>query len=187
MSRKLQLLEWMLIGWIVVLAGCNTSPQSERISELKAQYEQMDSATQKELSKGSIERGHTPEMVYIALGRPDLIETSADGQDLTWTYRNFYPSAKIVTESLYQTPNLNPLQETVDAWKVNLPKSFELDATRRPKHDDESWSDYIHRNPVDSKLRNRLVERSAEVNDLARRPEIGIPDRESMKLDVIFH
>lgn len=187
MPQKLRLLEWIMIGWIAIVAGCNTSPQLDRISELKTQYEQMDQATQDEVAKGSIAIGHTPEMVYIALGRPDVIETSPDGQDITWTYRNFYPSAKAVKEPLYQAPDLNPLRETMEAWKVNVQKHNELDNPTRPKRADETWDDYVSQNPTDSKLRNALVERSSEVNDEARRPDLDSPDRGSVKLEVMFH
>lgn len=108
---------WMMV--VIFLGyGCNTtpSPQNSRIAELRTEFELLPSIVKAEVSKGGIAQGYTLEMVYMALGRPDDIETMADGVRLEWTYRNFYPSAKIFGASLYGTRRINPLEKASQRW-----------------------------------------------------------------------
>ena len=43
---------------------------------------------QAKVHAGEVERGFSPDLVYIALGRPDRNE-AGPGNAMTWTYRNF--------------------------------------------------------------------------------------------------
>jgi hypothetical protein len=71
----------------LVLASCNTA--NNRYKQVNASMTP-DAKTQAQIKKGVIEPGYTPEMVYLALGKPTI---PADGivdatRDGTWIYRN---------------------------------------------------------------------------------------------------
>lgn len=99
-----------LCAWVALAgSGCTTTPQAERAAERAATFAQLPAAQQQAVSRGLVDRGYSLEMVYIALGRPDAIEASADGQECRWTYRNFYLSAQVDGRPLYATrPRLQP-------------------------------------------------------------------------------
>lgn len=125
-------------------AGCNTTdttptaaipaPQAKRIAEHQSAYDAMPAATQQLVAKGKIVRGQHPEMVYIALGRPNLIVTSADGRVTVWTYDNYYPpvaedaqanpTRKAPAKSIYASQVSNPLQDNMQAWMHNVEKNY---------------------------------------------------------------
>jgi len=83
--------------------GCTTTPRAERAAERAATFARLPAAQQADISRGLVDQGYSPEMVYIALGRPDSIEASADGSECQWTYRNFYLSAQVDGRPLYST------------------------------------------------------------------------------------
>lgn len=83
--------------------GCTTTPQAERAAERAATFVRLPAAQQADVSRGLVDQGYSLEMVYIALGRPDSIEASADGNECRWTYRNFYLSAQVDGRPLYST------------------------------------------------------------------------------------
>lgn len=83
--------------------GCTTTPQAERAAERAASFARLPPAQQADVSRGLVDQGYSLEMVYIALGRPDAIEASADGNECRWTYRNFYLSAQVDGRPLYST------------------------------------------------------------------------------------
>lgn len=94
--------------WLMGLAclgasGCDTAKPNVRIAERAATFGSLPAETQQAVAKGAIERGYTFEMVYIALGRPDLIEASADASDCRWTYHRFYFSPEVMAGPLYST------------------------------------------------------------------------------------
>lgn len=80
------LLSLLILG----LAGCSTF--EKRSAEKSAVFSTLDAATQENLSKGMVEVGYTPDMVYIALGSPDSKSehTTAKGSEITWIYRAYY-------------------------------------------------------------------------------------------------
>lgn len=84
MSRPLLLLA---VAIVLALTGC-----ASRSRELKLPPENsLDAATQKKIKRGLVEPGFTPEMVYLALGKPsepanNLVDATRDG---TWVYRDF--------------------------------------------------------------------------------------------------
>lgn len=79
----------------LLLAGCATStaptPQAQRITEYQSDYEQMSSATKEGVARGLISRWDDFKAVYIALGKPDVITSSADGRVVGWTYHSYMP------------------------------------------------------------------------------------------------
>lgn len=74
----------------VVLAGCSTI--DNRIQEKSDVFAKLDPVTQSKLKQGIIDLGFTPDMVYIALGKPDEIrERTGDGGHKTvWKYNTYY-------------------------------------------------------------------------------------------------
>ena len=74
----------------LVLAGCTTL--QDRIQQRSATFAALDAATQNRLRLGRVDLGDTPDMVYIAIGRPTktIDVTTADGRESTWVYVSFY-------------------------------------------------------------------------------------------------
>lgn len=81
------------------LVGCSSF---DRRAKAKAEvFEALDLATQERLRAGQIELGDYPDMVFIALGRPDEKRESltAEGRELIWiyfTYRQDYQGTRFV-------------------------------------------------------------------------------------------
>lgn len=153
---------------IALLGGCNTttsdtavaktkpSPQDVRIAEYQGAYDAMPPVTQAELRQGRILPGNTPQMVYIALGKPDKITAGADGRRTIWTYRNFLPpkiKAQKEADALAKKKRhaaqrkamaSDPLMETAEAWRYGVLKHAVTDdePDLAPKSANQSWSDY---------------------------------------------
>jgi hypothetical protein len=104
-------------GLAVVLAlfatGCETSGVSGRAQEKSAVYATLRPWQKRLIDKGTISPSFTPDMVYIAMGRPDKVETKEypQGHVELWTYGRYYPDvdavhgfrhAEFTTESAYQ-------------------------------------------------------------------------------------
>ncbi len=88
-------LQIMKIRLLIILAmlgavGCSTFEQ--RSAEKEAVYSQLDPATQEKLRQQVVEIGYTPDMVFIALGKPDSkSETiTVRGREETWTYNSYF-------------------------------------------------------------------------------------------------
>lgn len=79
-----------LAASLALLAGCSTL--DSRIEENQALFASLDPATQAKLRERTVEVGFTPEMVYIALGRPDTKseKITAKGSEQTWIYLTYY-------------------------------------------------------------------------------------------------
>jgi hypothetical protein len=88
MSRSLRLLPVLALAW---LTGCS-SPDS-RIKANRAAFDALPAETQAKIREGKIEVGYTPELVIMALGKPDrsYTRTSAAGQSEVWAYRDKGP------------------------------------------------------------------------------------------------
>ena len=80
----------ILLSAIALLGACSTV--NSRISEKSAVFSSLDPNTQAKISHGDIDIGFTPDMVYMALGNPDVRRESitANGQTETWIYRTYY-------------------------------------------------------------------------------------------------
>ena len=99
------LLPWFCIAAaLACLTGCETvadSAQQGRITELSAAYAQLPPGGQKQVRERNVERGQTFEMIYMILGTPDYVETSADGGETQWLYKKFYQQAKVMGVELF--------------------------------------------------------------------------------------
>jgi hypothetical protein len=75
---------------VLALAACDTFER--RSQEHAATFERLTPEEREKLKRGVIEIGNTPEMVYIALGRPDEKHetTTAAGNDTVWIYNTYH-------------------------------------------------------------------------------------------------
>ncbi len=184
-------------------APAMAKPQAKRIAEHPDAYAALPAATQKELAEGIITKGQNMKLVYLALGRPDVIVTTPDAKTITWTYRNYVSPViatnKVVTGNAPMTPlsNSSPLNDTFDAWNNKLLKHDEFGGPRlsaldriAAKAPTQSWADYgkyrlkiaMSNNPAEISSLNKRAE--VEYEDAVRLPPISSPD--PMKLDVVF-
>jgi hypothetical protein len=105
-----------------------TTPQSLRAAEHQSAYEALPAADRQHLLAGNIARGHGMKLVYIALGRPDVVTTTADARTIRWTYRNFVPpftnAQKPVAREkrLAHVNHTSPLHDTFEAWRHGMQK-----------------------------------------------------------------
>jgi len=73
-----------------LLAGCSTHPLETRINEKNDSYAHMTPRQQELVRQGHITIGFTPDMVYMALSKPDRILTGPGPQQETWEYYTYY-------------------------------------------------------------------------------------------------
>lgn len=80
----------LALGTLLFVTGCQTV--DDRIKEKPDVFAKLDAATQDKIKQGIIDLGFTPDMVYLALGKPDETrETiSAEGRSLIWIYNTYY-------------------------------------------------------------------------------------------------
>lgn len=76
---------------LLVLAGCESSGVTARIQEKSALFNSLEPWQQRDIQSGLVNPGFSTDMVYMALGKPSKIVTTADGQETIWTYSNYYP------------------------------------------------------------------------------------------------
>jgi hypothetical protein len=157
------------------------TPQAARIAEHPRDYAALPAADQQQVAEGLIARGQRMKIVYIALGRPDVIVTTPDAKTVTWTYRNYVPPFKgtqknvIGKAPMTHVANDSPLNDTFEAWRNNMMK-HEITAIDDPfsrtnpiaKAPGQSWSDY-------ARYRHQL--------DRAPSPDIAIMINEKAKED----
>jgi len=75
---------------LLVLSACGTMNTIEaRTKEKAAVFAAATKWEQKTMREGWIDYGFTPDMVYIALDKPDKIVVTADGGNEIWIYNNF--------------------------------------------------------------------------------------------------
>ena len=79
-----------LLAGSLLLAGCSTI--NSRINEKGQMFYSLDPDTRAKIEHGDIGVGYTPDMVYIALGKPDAkrFHTTNDGSSETWIYGTYY-------------------------------------------------------------------------------------------------
>lgn len=79
-----------LLLFTLAFTGCDTFER--RSHERASTFASLAPAEQEKLRRGVIEIGNTPDMVYIALGRPDEThETStAEGRETVWIYNSYH-------------------------------------------------------------------------------------------------
>jgi len=209
----------LLLG-ATVLAGCSSTdtptPQARRITEYQSDYEQMSPATKAGVARGFISRADDFKAAYIALGKPDVITTSADGHITTWTYHAFLPPQ---TEAVKKQAPKNvrgynrmssPLNDSFEAWRHNVsmhehelsgdanlagpnPRPYDprtAVSNVAPKSANQSWADYaryVHeRRFIQDPKVTKVLDMEQE--DLYQKAltESPIADPSTVRLDVIF-
>ena len=80
----------LLVIATLFATGCTTI--NSRIEEKAAIFNALPPEAQARIRQGLIDVGFTPDMVYIAMGKPDNIResTTADGNETIWVYNNYY-------------------------------------------------------------------------------------------------
>lgn len=146
-------------GLILLLqAGCETTratPQTKRINEHQGAYNELSDSAKAGVAQGFIARGQNLKTAYLALGKPDIIRTSADGQVSTWTYLRFLPpesqkdQAEVVEKKKLQQAqrsamHSDPLIDTMEAWRHGVLRHAVTDdePDLAPKSMNQSWGDY---------------------------------------------
>ena len=88
----------------LLVAGCESDGGiAARTKEKSAVFATLKQWEKNYIAKGIPAVGFTPDMVYIAMGHPSLIEpmTDPDGKKgELWTYKSYYPN---LSASEYQT------------------------------------------------------------------------------------
>jgi len=81
-----------VITSVLLLAGCASTPQ-DRISQNRALYESFPADVQRKISAGQVDVGFTPDMVSLAMGKPDqkLTRAEAGGETEVWVYEKHKP------------------------------------------------------------------------------------------------
>lgn len=112
MKKSLPILATALLTAVFLTAGCESTGVTTRIQEKSAVFNALTPAQQQSLQDGMISVGDTPDMAYIALGKPSKteIKDTAGGKVEMWTYSKYYPSGKMETAlteySRARNPNL---------------------------------------------------------------------------------
>lgn len=111
MDRRLALLVGISCG--ALLAGC--AGPGARIERHRAEFERFDPATRQAIERGEVRPGFTPDMVYLALGRPARETTSADG-DQVWRYHYEPPTAanETIRDGFRKRVVYDPVKRTND-------------------------------------------------------------------------
>lgn len=101
MNKRLPLLA-LSLALLLTLVGCSSI--NSRIKERYPTFAALDPSTQDRLRLGRVDIGDTPDMVYIALGRPTKIteRVTNDGRDSTWIYKSFYEEYAGTVQTGYQ-------------------------------------------------------------------------------------
>ncbi len=81
-----------LLAVILALGPAACSTIHSRIEEKPDVFAKLDPATQAKIKQGIIDVGFTPDMVYIALGKPDQARerVTAAGRQTIWIYNSYY-------------------------------------------------------------------------------------------------
>ena len=116
----------------LLLTGCESHGGfSARKQEKSATYAALRPWQKKLIDKSTISQGFTPDMVYLAMGKPTKVETKdfPQGTAELWTYSQFYPNvdavhgfrhADFTTESAYQ-PQRPTTIKTSDTSEGSVP------------------------------------------------------------------
>ena len=84
------LLPLLLLALAMAFAGCSTF--ASRAREKATVFAHLDAATRVRLEQGHLQLGDTTDMVYIALGGPEVThdQESAEGAAVVWIYKTHW-------------------------------------------------------------------------------------------------
>ena len=92
---------------MLLVGGCALAPGAQtkvRIQEKPTVFNTLTPRQQGDILGGAIERGNTKDMVYLALGKPQKIVTSADGIKEMWVFVEHYAAGPDITTG-FNGPN----------------------------------------------------------------------------------
>jgi hypothetical protein len=126
---------------VVGLASCShVTPGAQtqgRILEKSAAYNALKPREQENILGGAIERGNTTDMVYMALGKPSKIVTSADGTKAMWVYVEYYsPTAAFTTG--FNNPNSTRYTPQIINANTKPPPMIAVPSYNAPLHTEGS-------------------------------------------------
>ncbi len=100
-SSPLTLVAGAVLG--LLLAGCETTGGAidARINEKPAVFAGLEPWHQRDVRSGVVNVDDTPDIVYLAVGHPSRTISSADGRDVFWIYKNYYPANVVSTPSVH--------------------------------------------------------------------------------------
>lgn len=92
-----------------VLIGCQSTRVS-RIQEHATLFASLQPETQQIIRDGLFDRGFTPELIYMALGKPNQAESAetSNGTSMVWKYRNFVYGNVDAMKLSANTPGTKP-------------------------------------------------------------------------------
>lgn len=95
------LLAGVLLG--LLLAGCETTGGAveRRIAEKPTLFASLEPWHQRDVRSGVVNVDDTPDIVYLAVGQPTRTIASADGRDVFWIYKNYYPETAVSMPSAH--------------------------------------------------------------------------------------
>ena len=104
------------------LAGCEMSGASGRIEEKSAVFSSLTPEQKQIIEAGDIDLGFTPDMVYMALGKPSMSEVkdSHDGPVTMWTYNRYYPSNRAVSISVSYASGMHDVSPNARPYENRL-------------------------------------------------------------------
>ena len=83
----------ILVGLLTAFStGCSTT--DSRVKDNQAAFDALPAETQQKIRSGKIDIGYTPQMVTMALGKPERVytRTTEKGTSEIWAYRDTKPS-----------------------------------------------------------------------------------------------
>ncbi|MCX6945598.1 MAG: hypothetical protein NT173_12725 [Opitutales bacterium] len=83
---------FVALAALLLVTGCETTGAPSRIQEKSAVFDNLAPWQQRDIQDGVVGIGYSTDMVYMAIGKPSKIVTTANGQETVWTYNNYYPS-----------------------------------------------------------------------------------------------
>ena len=111
-------IRWLFAGVVIALALSLTDCETDggvaaRTQEKSKAYAPLKTWQKKLIDAGVISQGFTPDMVYMAMGKPTTVEKKElpEGHAEMWIYTHYYPNvdaihgfqhANFTTESAYQ-------------------------------------------------------------------------------------
>jgi len=101
---------------LLLVSGCDSSGSSARIQEKSVVFNNLAPWQQQDIQNGIINVGYSTDMVYMALGKPSKIVTSANGEETIWTYNNYFPpTAQSAPRSNLQNPGGSNYASSVES------------------------------------------------------------------------
>jgi hypothetical protein len=153
---------------ILTLAGCE-SP-SARIQENPAAFAALRPVEQETIKRGQVGLGFSAEMTYLAMGKPNLIEASADGRETTWYYMNYNTPDGAFVEANKTAISFDPLGSKSLAMNSGSPVAGKNDVGSRTRV--ASLAAEGQADNTDGGLGWRQVTGKADLD----RGQIGLPD-----------